>query len=202
LAALIAVGIAKTATIPWAGLLLGTGTVTLISLFVYAFRMPYAQRSGGWLLGAAAAATLVRAYGFAVGRSLQINWEIMGLVAAAVTAFPAIVRFIPVLRTPAVRRAVLKVMLILAGLIIPLGAIALSFWFFHLGMQGMTASAPIWSPLHYTDGYVVLAVLMVVLGGVAIFLLNVNLTARIGSTATSWRGPSSTAMMGRRSQSR
>jgi hypothetical protein len=185
LAALVAVSIARNASIPWGGILFAAGTVTLISLFVYAFRMRFAELSGGWLLGATAATTLfltflwllTKVYEFVTYLKISMNWEITGLIAATVTAFPTILRFVPIVGTPAVRRVVLKVMLILAGLIIPIGAIALSFWFFELGMQHMDTSAPMWNPLHYCEGYFVLAALTLMFGLVAFFLLNVNLTA-------------------------
>jgi hypothetical protein len=77
-----------------------------------------------------------------------------------------------------VRRIVLKVTLVVAGLIIPLGAIALAFWFFHIGRNLHTdPQASIWNPLHYGPGWVMLLGLAVVFGVVAFLLLNINLTA-------------------------
>jgi hypothetical protein len=184
LAALIAVAI-PAETIPWGGLLLVAGALTLICLLIYAFRMRYARHTGGWLLGGATAVTLLLAflwlltqsYEFVIHRRLTLNWQITGLMTAVVTAFPTMVRFIPIFRTPAVRRVVLKAMLILAGLIIPLGAIALAFWFYYIGTLPAGPAAPAWSPLHYAQGFNVLAAVTLVFGIVAIFLLNINLTA-------------------------
>jgi hypothetical protein len=186
LAALIAVAIPG-GIIPWGGILLASGAVVLISLLTYAFRMRYAQRQGGLLLGAATAVTLLlaflwlltRAYDFVSSLKITLKWEITGaaIVAAGITAFPAIVRFIPILSKPTVRRVLLKVMLILAGLIIPIGAIAIAFWFYYIGTLPIDPAAPAWSPLHYTRGFNVLAALTLMFGIVAIFLLNINLTA-------------------------
>jgi hypothetical protein len=147
--------------------------------------MRYSRHSGGPLLGITTAVTLstavlwllTRAYGFIIEHKLTPNWQITGLIAAGVTAFPMIVRFIPILSKPAVRRLALKVMLILAGLIIPIGATALSFWFYYLGSLPIDPAAPVSNPLHYVDGRTLLAILTLVFGFVAMFLLNINLTA-------------------------
>jgi len=187
-------------------MLIALGGVTVISLFIYAFRMRYSLSSGGPLLGASVAATLLvaflwlltRSYEFAIAHEFTINWPITGLAAAAFTAFPTIVRFIPILSKPAVRRVVLRVMLIPAGLIIPFGAIALSFWFYYVGNQHIDPIVPAWNPLHYVDGYVLLALLAALFGAIAMFLLNINLTAPIGSIGISWRGRSSTSERTRR----
>jgi hypothetical protein len=114
---------------------------------------------------------------FYLQRAPRLTWQITGLAAVAVTVFPTIIRFIPILSKPAVRVVVLKAMLIVAGLIIPIGVIALSFWFYHLGSQPVTLTAPAWNLLHYTDGGVLLAILVGLFGVVAVFLLNINLTA-------------------------
>ena len=188
-AALVAVGITRlagNAVIPWHGILLALVAATLISLLVYAFRMRYTQRTGGRILGWLTAATLfvafvwllTWAYKIFIGLDLTLKGEMVGVAgAAAVTAFPAIVRFVPILRTPAVRQIVLKVMLIIAGLIIPLGGIVLSFWLYRLGMRSMEPSAAFLSPFRYAPGPVVLAALTAISFLVAFFLLNINLTA-------------------------
>jgi hypothetical protein len=77
-----------------------------------------------------------------------------------IAVFPTIVRFMPILQKPAVRRIALEVALVLAGLVIPLGAITLFYLLFDLGQD------------HF---YILLAVTLVS-GLVAIPLLNVNLT--------------------------
>jgi hypothetical protein len=142
-------------------------------MLLYAIRMRYWNYTGGALLGYTAAATifvaflwlLTWAYDHVIALDVPLTWKTSGsaIVAAVLVAFPSIVRFVPVLRRPALRDRMLKVALLLAGLIIPLGAIALSFWFYYLGRN-------------YAHGWVLLAGLTLLFGTVAIFLLNINLT--------------------------
>jgi hypothetical protein len=172
LAASIAVTIPD-GVIPWRAILLLMVGATLVSMLIYAFRMRYWKYSGGALLGWTTAATLfvaflwllTRAYGSVIGLQIPPGWKLSGsaIIASAITAFPSIVRFIPVLRNPAVRDRMLKLVLLLAGLIVPLGAIALSFWFYYLGRN-------------YAHGWVMLSALTLLFAAVAIFLLNINLT--------------------------
>src|SRR5262245_7249169 len=190
LAALIALEVASVTTdIPWRSILLAGGAATLVLLLTYAFRMRYTERTGGYLLGWVVAATLAVAflwlltwvYTYIIGHRLTLKWETTGIaafVAAVAAAFPTIVRFVPVFRTPTVRRIVLKVALVVAGLIIPFGAIALAFLFFYIGHELPTdPQTSIWNPLHYGSGWVMLLGLAVVFGVVAFLLLNINLTA-------------------------
>ena len=58
----------------------------------------------------------------ASGWSLGISG---GLLASLAVAGPTILRFVPVLKKPAVRKLVLLALLYIAGVIIPLGAVAL-----------------------------------------------------------------------------
>ena len=185
LLALAAVGTQSLMTIPWEGLLLTFGAVTLVSMLVYAFCLRYQARAGGWFFGMATAVTafilflwfLAWLHDGAYGPIIAMYWKIPALLGTAVTAFPSIIRFIPVLRKPEVRRVVLKVILGLAGLIVPVGAIALLFWMYDLGRMQSVSAAAVYNPLHYADGYVALLVLTAVFAFVAVFLLNVNLTA-------------------------
>ena len=109
-AMLLAVCITKYTTahdlsIPWAQIFLIAGGITVLSLLHYAYRMRYAERSGGWLLGVATAATLALAVLWALTQAYQlieppgftITWKITSIVAAAVTAVKAVVRFFPIL---------------------------------------------------------------------------------------------------------
>lgn len=159
-------------TIQWGWVFAGLGGLMVLLLLAYAYRMRYEGFTGGLLLGLSVAAALAMAAlwvltvlyaGFA---SWQIHWslEIAGLLAAAAAAFPAIARFIPIVRTPAVRRVVLKAMLILAGLLIPIGAILVAFGFFYLAEE-------------VTNGWLILLGLTIVFGIVALLLLDVNMTA-------------------------
>jgi hypothetical protein len=109
---------------------------------------------------------------------LTLLWG--GVVATLVTAAPTIIRFIPVLEKPAVREPVLKALLWLAGLVIPVGAIAVFYALLHLGLKFDGALFG----LQWLDGAfwglrfgaLVLAGLVVVLFLVAFLCLNVNLT--------------------------
>jgi hypothetical protein len=185
LAALVAVGISSHAPVPWQAVILIASAVTLVSLIAYAFQMRFSRHSGGIFLGISTAITffisflwlLTRTYSFLIEHHFTINWQVTGIVAAGITAFPTIVRFIPILSKPVVRSLVLKTMLIAAGLIIPIGAIALSFWFYHLGTQSIDHTSPFSNPLRYVNGSALLAILTAIFGAVAMFLLNVNLTS-------------------------
>jgi len=141
-----------------------------------------ASRFGGILLGMMSAVTLLvgscwlltTVHGALPGWSPAFRWA-TGVVAGATTVFPAIVRFIPILQKPAVRTIALKIALVVAGLVIPAGAIALFYLFFDLGnMPGNPSLSP-WNPLHYR-GFVIVSALDFFFGLVAILLLNVNLT--------------------------
>jgi hypothetical protein len=86
------------------------------------------------------------------------------MIAAVSAVFPAIVRFIPILQKPAIRNIALKIMLVVAGVIIPLGAIAIFYLLFDLG-----------DPNRHGH-YLILLILDIFFGLVAFGLLNVNLT--------------------------
>jgi hypothetical protein len=86
-----------------------------------------------------------------------------GLVATLITAGPAIICFIPVVKNPAVRKIALQVLLLLAAIIVPLIAIALFYFLVHFGSQ-------------FDSG---IPVLLLVSAGCALYAflgLNINLT--------------------------
>jgi hypothetical protein len=133
---------------------------------------PRPSNVGGIILGIASALTLfvgacwllVISHGLLKFPAITgLGWT-TGIVAGASAAFPVIVRFIPVLQKPGVRTIALKIALVVSGLIIPIGAMALFYLFFDLG-----------DPLQY-DHFNILLAMGVVFGLVAILLLNVNLT--------------------------
>lgn len=163
--------------IPWSAVLLVAGTGSILAMIFYAYGMQLSPPRGGPLVGIATAVTLFVAALWllsVVYSKLESHWQVASVVAAAVTAFPAIVRFIPILEKPKVRTLVLRGMLYLAGLIIPLAAIALCFWFYHLGRLPEPLS---WTGLSLkVPGWALLAVLAAVFGAIATLLLNVNLT--------------------------
>lgn len=164
----------------WGTLFLAGAALTAASLLVYAFRMRFRQRTGSGPLAAAAAFTALAGclwllewtYGRLANQHLLAGWRLRledsgliasGLLAAVATAVPAMLHFLPVLREPAIRKVLLRTALILAGLILPLGAVAAAFLLYGLGNSG-------------PGGFAALAALTVVSGLVALLLLNINLT--------------------------
>jgi hypothetical protein len=147
IAALVAVAYKQWVPLPpWATILAVCGVATLAALVLYAGLMragPVSARVGGWLLAVAIAVTallgvlwaLDASFGPVVAglgsipRTIADHWGVSGIVAAVTAAGPAIVRFVPVLKTPAVRKIVLQVLLLVAGLVIPLGALTLFYVF-------------------------------------------------------------------------
>ena len=103
------------------------------------------------------------------------DWSVAAIAGAVATAMPAVVRFVPILQSPKVQQIVLKVMLVLAGLVIPLAALALFYVFLDLGQTDLN----------------LLVGLVVLFFFVSVLILNINLTDRTGFTVTSWPGPSS-----------
>jgi hypothetical protein len=85
----------------------------------------------------------------------------IGAVLAAVAAIaPGIIRFLPVLKEPKVRKAVLKVVLLLAGILVPLIGVLLFYTFRGLAGQQFPA----------------LLCFAVALAVVSLFVININLT--------------------------
>jgi hypothetical protein len=95
------------------------------------------------------------------------------VLAAVVTAFPSVVRLVPILENPKVRNLVLRAMLILAGFVVPIGVIALCFWFYDICSRPLAASGAL-SGVH---GWTLLVTLAAVFALVALILLDINLTA-------------------------
>lgn len=149
--------------------------VTLIALVAYGGLMrsgPARSKQGAIFLGLASAVTLfigacwllAFGHGWYVHKMGSISWSTTGIVAAASAVFPAIVRFIPILQRPTVRSRVLRIALIIAGVIIPLGAIAIFYLLFDFGDPNRQGH------------YFILLGLDVFFLLVAVWLLNVNLT--------------------------
>lgn len=182
--ALIAVVLGKFGRVPWEALLALSCTATAVALVFYGVRMRLGQQTGGRLLGALTAATLSVALLWLLATvyeaiiQLSPKWELTSsiVVAAIAAAAPAIIRFIPIFSKPAIRRIALKVMLIAAGLIIPVGAIAVTFLFYNIGNLEQYTEAAVLNPLRYFPGWVVLGVLAVMFGFMAL-IVDVNLTA-------------------------
>jgi hypothetical protein len=107
----------------------------------------------GWLLDSIAPNFLA---------TIQSGWKMSGsigaLMAAVATAVPGIIRFVPVLKEPKVRTIALKIVLVLAGLLVPLTAVLL---FYALcGIERQHRDARVWGALAV----------------VSIFVISINLT--------------------------
>lgn len=174
LAALAAAGIACIlGDLAWWRIAVATsGTLTVIALVVYGVLMrwpPDREYRSAEVLGWLFAATVALAFGWLIAFGyhalpgwIAAHWIIPGSLGGLAAAGPAVVRFVPVLKTPAVRKIVLSVLLWIAGLIIPIGALALFYTFW-------------WTTDQY--GMLTLVVIAAVLFAVAYFVVNVNLTS-------------------------
>jgi hypothetical protein len=171
----------------WPLALGASAVLTLLSLLIYGALIRQRQKVaqfGGSLLGLLMAATLLIGsgwllYWFYFHRPNQhpVDWRISAIVAALVAAGPAILRFVPILETPIVRRIVLKVLLYAAGVIVPLICLVIFYEAVDLSLPHNINDFPWWNPLHYVDGTSVLCIAIGVLALVSIFILNINLTA-------------------------
>jgi hypothetical protein len=185
-AALIAICIGQSwPDFPFARIFTASLALTTLALVLYGGLIrcrASASYKGGMFLGITSALTLFvgSCWLLTIGHETLRTWPVgfgwtTGIAAGATTVFPAIVRFLPILQKPAVRTIALKIALVVAGLVIPIGAIALFYMFFDLGkMPGSPGLSP-WNPRHYS-GFVILLALEFLFGLIAILLLNVNLT--------------------------
>jgi hypothetical protein len=159
---------------PWAGILGYSGAVTVLALVLYCVLLRKGRVAALWsgsVLAAMVALTafIGAAWGIDSGYDFVAHashWKLgisSGLVAALAAAGPAVLRFVPVLKNPIVRKYALKAVLLLAGVVIPLGAISLFYAFWYFGSQSVLAT-------------LILAGIAIFFAVVAILLLNVNLT--------------------------
>ena len=157
----------------WPLLVAASAMLSVGALLLYGFLMrrePKAALFGGDLLGWATAATALLAIGWLVATGHEkipewttrsSHWLISGgLGSLAALAGPAALRFLPVLKNPAVRKIVLQALLWIAGLVIPLGAVALFYAFW-------------WQVDHAPVTFAIIIALAVL----AMAVLNVNLTS-------------------------
>jgi hypothetical protein len=168
-------------TFPWLMLLGAGSSAVALGLVAYGVQLRYRiDNGGGRLLALAMASTLLVSvlWLFAVvyAELGNVSVSTLGGLAVIAAAIPTLVRFLPVLRKPAVRQLVLKVAMIIAGLLMPLGAAGLGMWLYHLGMRPTGDADAFWTLHVALPGWVVLLILTAVLGLVAVFLLNINLT--------------------------
>ena len=174
-AALFAIGYRRAIhPVPWSTILAISLGATALALVLYCWLMRKGRNVafvGGWLLAVLVALTALLGVcwlldaGFDQLVSHASDWSlgVSGLVAALIAAGPAVLRFVPVLKNSKVRKIVLMALMYLAALVIPLGAVALFYVFWYLGLKSTTAT-------------VILAGVAVLFAVVAILMLNVNLT--------------------------
>jgi hypothetical protein len=135
----------------WARTMAWLATACAIALLAYGLLMRgrnrQPERSGLFLAGLTAATVAfggvwVVMWGFVKlqERTLKTyvpdwDWSVVAIIGAVATAMPAILRFVPILQKPAVQQIVLKVALVLAGIVIPLAAIAMFYFFLNIGLR-------------------------------------------------------------------
>jgi hypothetical protein len=159
---------------------------TVVLLIAYGALMrqtPKVAQFGGSLLGSVMALTAILAFGWLLvwfyswwPHLFTFKGGVAGLIAALIVAAPTILRFVPVFETPAVRRIVLKIMLMLAGVVVPIICLVLFYSAIALGEYSVNAALPSYNLLHYADGLYLLAALLVLFAVISIFILNINLT--------------------------
>jgi len=175
LAALFAILYRDTiAPAPWATILAFCAAATTIALVLYCWLLRKGRVTTLWSGSVLASIVAVTAFAGAcwlldVGYdavSQASSWKFgisSGLLAALAATGPAVLRFIPVLKNPAVRKMALKAVLLLAGMVIPVGAVTMFYAFWYFGAQSILAT-------------LILVGIAICFAVVAILLLNVNLT--------------------------
>lgn len=159
------------------------GVATAVSLILYGIALRYGAvaRLGSLLFSWGVALTLLAMAGFLMESGflsfrnlLAEHWSVSGYVAVCILIVPSFVRFLPVFRTPAVRRKVLNGALIAVGGVVPFIAVVTFYLFRILAQQPIdTSSHGLFS---IVDGSTILIVISAIFGVVAIWFLNVNLT--------------------------
>jgi len=179
------------ANAPWLLILGLCGVATTIPLLIYGKALRAGRRATritGRLLGACLAITILVALGLGLKAGYQVffsgmsNWPDRGktmaaLIAATAAAAPALIRFLPILKNPRVRKIVVAVLLWLAAFILPFMAVVLLYACCSLGLSKETFSLGEWSPFPLITGFHILCGIAVFLAFIAGFLLNINLTA-------------------------
>ena len=121
----------------WGNLVIWSGALTGVALFIYGWRMNSDGREEtlpARLLGGLAALTAVLGLCWLVDageafatHTVLPNWKSITIGGSILAAAPTILRIVPILRTPSVRRVVLRVLLTLAGIVLPLMALTLFY---------------------------------------------------------------------------
>ena len=178
-------------------LVLGVGGgLSALAMVIYGLGMRggrEASQATGYVVGALLAFTgiagvcwLLEAASPDLLDAIRKDWGRLGslgaVVAALAAAAPGIIRFLPVLQKPKVRKAVLKVMLALAGLLVPLAAVLLFYALRGFGNAIHSGPVASWvqSALHIGPAHVgafFLGCAAVVCALLSLFVININLTA-------------------------
>ncbi|MGE0824308.1 MAG: hypothetical protein AB7P18_19605 [Candidatus Binatia bacterium] len=174
----------------WPILVALAGGLTVLAFILYGWLMRRSRgraRWGGRLLGALVALAVacggawVLSLGYDTLRCLLASHSVTSSVVVGLGGFiaaaPIIIRFIPILQTPTVRTIALKVLLYLAGLVVPILALLLFYASLYVGEWQVDSHASMWNLLHYMGGPYLLASAAVLLSAVIVGLLNINLTA-------------------------
>ena len=131
--------------IPWQYPLALLAIASVIKLFIYGARLPAGRETAaaaGRCFGRVLALTILIGVLWLLQYLYKpvIDYGVSGsLFAAAVIVAPAIIRFIPVLKNPAIRKIALKALLLLAAVVVPLGAILLFYFLVHVGSGSLRA---------------------------------------------------------------
>jgi hypothetical protein len=169
----------------WKRPLAMSALVSTLVLVVYGWlirKRPAVVRWGGVVLALTIAVTVAIAGGWLLAMLYQwllrrspLTLTLTGVIAALGTAAPFVLRFVPIIKSTVGRKIALKILLAVAGLIVPIGSLALFYAAVFLG--GRPSVVIPWSTLHYARGDVLLAGAVTVLALIGFFILNINLTA-------------------------
>jgi hypothetical protein len=170
----------------WPVIMRVSALLTGLSLVLYGVLMRKQRntaRFGGVLLALLSAATLIIGFGWLLDWAYTAHPDLSSfsvrtssILALIAAAGPLILRFLPVLETPAVRRVTLKILLTVAGVIVPLACVLLFFAALRIGGLPEASDSPGWNPLHYGGAGTLIAA-AAVLAVLSIYVLNINLTA-------------------------
>ena len=172
--ALVAMLIGTPAKSAWPLVLLGGGGLCIVAIIIYGWGIRQDKKTAqvtGRILGVLLALTGIIGSAWVLestfpkllktaGDHWQVSGSIGAVLAAVAAAAPGIIRFLPVLKEPKVRKAVLKVVLLLAGILVPLIGVLLFYTFRGLAGQQFPA----------------LLCFTVALAVVSLVVININLT--------------------------
>lgn len=151
----------------WPSLVTGSAALTGVALLVYGWRMNSDRVNERWsarLLGGFAALTAALCLSWLIYLGSKVikfdgmilYWQSLTIGGSILAAAPTILRIVPILRSSAVRRVVLRILLVLAGVVLPM--VALATFYYLLKMD--------WLPLSF----------IFIITALAAFTLNINLT--------------------------